>query len=442
MKFHRTIGLLFVLILSIFMVPGAMADDPSYIIDQVEVNGITVDGDQTSVEIGDTVKVRVVVQGDVNLSESKEAKVKVWLGGYEYNDIDDTSDVFMVHAGVKHPETLYLDLPSNMEEGTYTLHVMIFDSQETVREEYSLLIEKDRHLLDLDSFDFNVEPTRYLDAGNVFNVKVRLENAGAKTEDVTVNVEVPGLGLSGKEWLTLSPGHSSTTDDLYFKIPRSAVTGDYEMIITASYSEGHEFVELRDVLHITGLQQEVVEPEDDEEQEDTNGYIEEPDQELPLEEAVVVSMDSTSQSVDVSKETAFKVSLASFDSVSRTITFKVSGAQLFGDVRIDPSFLQLEGGQKVEAYIFLKFHADAELGAHQMTLQVKADDKLLKEIQLTAIANEEKESSNPLNLDDSTLKIAFVVLVVFLIIIGLLIAFKRVRHDEFPLEPHEDRTYY
>jgi len=73
-------------------------------------------------------------------------------------------------------------------------------------------------------------------------------------------------------------------------------------------------------------------------------------------------------------------------------------------------------------------------------LQVLDDGKLLKEIQLTVIA--EEGSSSPLGLDDSTLKIAFVVMVVVLIIIGLLIAFRKVKHDDFPLEPHDERTYY
>lgn len=442
----KALGMILAVVLAVLALSAfALADEPSYVIDSVEVDGIELDGDQTSVELGDTVKLKVIVKSGLNLTEEKEPKVKVWLYGNDYEEVEAISDTFTIYPveGYTKQIILYLDLPTDMETGTYTLHVMVYDQEEYVREEFTLYVERERHLLDSDAFDYDIEPSNYIEAGDYFNVKVRLENVGAKNEDVKVTVEVPGLDiLDRKTWLNLYSGESETSDEISLRIPESAETGDYEMIITAYYSEGHKFVERKAMLHVKGVvQKPVSDSNDDVEEKPAETELELGPVELPLDEALLISMDSTSMSLARGKEAAFKVSLASFDSVSRLVKFKVKGAQLFADVRIDPSFVQLAGGQKAEAYVYVKMHEDAELKPYNVMLEVTADDKLVQEVQLTLIANEKEDGFGNL-LKDSNLKIAFVALVVLLIIIGLLVAFKRIKHDDYPLEPHDDRTYY
>jgi len=430
MKLNKIMVVVFALVLAMIAVPIVSA--ASYDIVKVEVNDLEVNDDQTSVDIGDTVKVRVVVKGDENLSESKEAKVKVGLGGYDYDEIKDTTETFTVKAGKVYLKNLYLDLPNDMDPGTYTLHVEVYDQEERISEQYTLFIERERHLVDL--VDFNVYPSNP-EAGEMVEVTVRLENDGAKNEDVKVVVDVPGLGISQRTWIDVTSGNKETTNEIQFKVPKNAKTGEYELKLTAYYSNDYKFVEKTTFLNVIGSEPEVVQDNDDE------VVVVTENEPSPVDKELVISMDTTSKTVSSEKDSMFKVTLASFDAKLRAITFKVNGAQLFADVRVDPSFLELEGGQKAEALIFVRLHEDADVGAHTMMLQVLDEGKLLKEIQLTVIA-EEATGNSTFGLDDSTLKIAFVGLVVILIIIGLLIAFRKVRHDDFPLEPHDERTYY
>ncbi len=432
MKLNKLMVMVFALFVALFSVPFVAADDASYEIVKVKVNGLEVNGDQTSVDIGETVDVDVILKAADNLTESKEVKVKAWLGGYEYGDVEDSSDLFTLNPGVVYSKSLELELPSDMEPGVYALRVRVFDQSESVMEDYTLYVERERHLVDL--VDYNVYPSNP-EAGDVIEITARLDNDGAKDEDVKLIVEIPGLDVQQKTWIDVASGDEETTDEIEFRLPENVQSGEYELIFRAYYSNGYKFVEKMSILDIRGTEEADVVEEDE---QDDNVVIEEPE---PVEKELLISLDSTSKTVSSEKESMYKVSLASFDSKNRAITLKVSGAQLFADVRVDPSFLKLEGGQKADAFVFVQMHEDADLGPHTMMLQILEDNKLLKEIQLTAIAEEEEESS-ALGLDDSTLKIAFVVLVVILIIIGLLIAFRRVRHDEFPLEPHDERTYY
>jgi len=430
MKLNKIMVVVFALVMAMIAVPVVSAVD-SYDIVKVEVNDLEVNGDQTSIDIGETVKVRVVVKGDENLSESKEAKIKVWLGGYEYGSVEDITELFTVHPGIMYSKSLYLDLPNDMESGLYTLHVEVYDQEERISHEYTLFVERERHLVDL--VDFNVYPSNP-EAGEMVEVTVRLENDGAKDEDVKVIIDVPGLGISQRTWIDVASGDKETTDEIQFKVPKNTETGEYELTLTAFYSNDYKFVEKRTFLSVIGSEPEVVQDNDGE------VVVVTENEPKPVDKELVISMDTTSKTVSRNKESMFKVTLASFDAKERAITFRVTGAQLFADVRVDPSFLELEGGQKSDALIFVRLHEDTEVGPHTMMLQVLDDGKLLKEIQLTVIA--EEGSSSPLGLDDSTLKIAFVVMVVVLIIIGLLIAFRKVKHDDFPLEPHDERTYY
>jgi len=438
----KALGMILAVFLAMLTLSAfALADEPSYVIDSVEVDGIELDGEQVQVQIGDTVKIRTKVRLAENVTETKEARVKAWLYGSEFDgDVEDATEVFDLRPGITYPKTLYLELPTDMDAGTYTLHVRVYDRQEMVENTYTLYVEPTRHMLEL--VDYDVNPSTSLNAGDTAEVRVRLENVGAKAEEVTVKAEVPELGLTRKTWMDIAPGDIETSEELELRIPKSTESGEYEIVVTVLYSDGLKFVELKGVLNIHGVVQEPVSDNDDDvEDKPAETEIEVGPVVLPLDEALLVSMDSTSMSLARGKEAAFKVSLASFDSVSRLVKFKVKGAQLFADVRIDPSFVQLAGGQKAEAYVYVKMHEDAELKPYNVMLEVTADDKLVQEVQLTLIANEKEDGIGNL-LKDSNLKIAFVALVVLLIIIGLLVAFKRIRHDDYPLEPHDDRTYY
>lgn len=444
-KSRITLAVLFlVAIVSAFAVA---ASAESFVIDRVVVNGIEVDGDKAQVEIGQDVEVVVELTSGVNMTGNKDVKVRAEIDGYEHETISDSSDTFTVSAAYpakRYRKTLNMKLPTDMEAGTYTLYISAYDSVEKVEKTFTLYIEPTRHLLDIKGVA--VSPTPFVEAGQTATVKVRLENVGAKDEDnVKVVAAIDALKVYDVEWVELVereiPGDNEETSEtatLYLTIPKDTPSGEYELEVGIAYNDEHDTQVVKTSLYVRGVK---VQEEEVEDESSLTPVIEQkpvnPSKELTL------AFDTTSQHVTAGKETAYKLTISNLASESRDITVTASGAQLFADVRVDPSTLTIEGGQKADVYVYAKAKSDAELKVSQFTLRLMNGDKLYKELPLSLGVEEAVvEKSNWLPFEDDTLKIVFIGLVIILIIVGLLIAFKRVRGDDYPLEPIEERIYY
>ncbi|HII15781.1 MAG TPA: hypothetical protein HA362_05720 [Nanoarchaeota archaeon] len=443
----KQFGAIFMLIALAAVMAFSASAQESYVIDKVFVNDVEVDGDSAQVDIGQSVEVVVELKASENLTESRDAKVTVELDGYEHDTIRESTDMFTVSPGnVRYRKTLVLEIPSDMEEDTYTLYVRVSDRLETVEKQFTLYAEKTRHLIDLIGI---VVPTPYVNAGTTASVKVRLENVGAKTEDsVKVVAAIEKLGLSDVEWVDLVPSEiigddeeESETVTLLLPIPKETPTGEYELAVGIAYNDGYKTSVAKTTINVKGVAKE-------EKKEETGmgaaTSVSEPAKPLPPEKALVLAFDTTSQSAELGKEVAYKITISNMGADAKTLSLSTAGAQLFADARIDPSFLTIEGGQKADAYVYAKVKDDAELKTSQFTLRVKDGEKLFKEVQLSLTAEAAKavEKSSFLSLEDDTLKLTFIVLVIILIVVGLLIAFRRVRGNDYPLEPIEERTYY
>ncbi|MBU2638950.1 MAG: hypothetical protein KJ955_08300 [Nanoarchaeota archaeon] len=437
------IGILALMAFALFAFT-ASAQNETYIIDKVIVNGVEVDGDKAQVEIGQEVEVIVELLSGTALNEARDAKVTVEIDGYEHESIRESTGMFTVSPGnVRYRKTLNLELPTNMEADTYTLYVRVTDRLETVEKRFTLYIEPTRHLVDI--VGVSVTPQPYVEAGETATIKVRLENVGAMTEDnVEVVAEIASLGVRDRDWIDLVPSEivgddeeKSETVELFLPIPKNAKTGEYELAVGIAYDDGYETLIVTTKLNIKGEEK----AEAAEEEEGDEPVSEEQKPAVDPAKALVISFDTTSQSVTLGKETAYKVTVSNLGSEARTVSLSAAGAQLFADIRVDPTFMTIEGGQKADAYVYAKAQADAELKTHSFTLRVLDGEKLYKEVQLS-LGVEEAVPEKQSMLDEDMLKIGFIVLVVVLIIVGLLIAFKRVRGSDYPLEPIEERTYY
>ena len=299
------------------------------------------------------------------------------------------------------------------------------------------------HLLDIKGVA--VSPSYYLEAGQTATVKVMLENIGAKSEDVKVVAAIEKLGVSDIEWIELVeseiPGDDEETSEmvtLYLPIPKDALSGEYELEVGIAYNDEHDTQIVKTTLNIKG-----VEPKEEAKADESpqTPVVEE----LPVDPSkeLTLAFDTTSQHVAVGKEVAYKLTISNLASTARDITLTTAGAQLFADVRVDPSVLTIEGGSKADVYVYAKPKSDAELKVSQFTLRVMNEDKLYKELSLSlGVEAAVAEKSTFLPFEDDTLKMVFIGLVILLIIVGLMIAFKRVRGDDYPLEPVEERIYY
>ena len=441
-KSRITLAVLFLVALVSAFAVAVSAE--SFVIDRVIVNGI--DGDKAQVEIGQDVEVVVELTSGVNMSGNKDVKVRAEIDGYEHETISDVSGTFTVSAAypaIRYRKTLNLKLPTDMDAGTYTLYISAYDSVEKVEKTFTLYIEPTMHLLDIKGVA--VSPSYYLEAGQTATVKVMLENIGAKSEDVKVVAAIEKLGVSDIEWIELVeseiPGDDEETSEmvtLYLPIPKDALSGEYELEVGIAYNDEHDTQIVKTTLNIKG-----VEPKEEAKADESpqTPVVEE----LPVDPSkeLTLAFDTTSQHVAVGKEVAYKLTISNLASTARDITLTTAGAQLFADVRVDPSVLTIEGGSKADVYVYAKPKSDAELKVSQFTLRVMNEDKLYKELSLSlGVEAAVAEKSTFLPFEDDTLKMVFIGLVILLIIVGLMIAFKRVRGDDYPLEPVEERIYY
>ena len=116
MKF-RSVLFMFVFLISLISVNAL-------VMSEVKVDGTAISQSATVSAIkGNTLDIRVELFGDLNFTEN-DVRVKAWIGGYEYDDIETTSDLFNVQSNVIYVKNLELELPEDMDATeAYTLHV-------------------------------------------------------------------------------------------------------------------------------------------------------------------------------------------------------------------------------------------------------------------------------------------------------------------------------
>ena len=248
----KKVLIMLLLVLSMLSVPAMAADSTDYAIDTVYIDSINADGNTVYVERGDEISVDVrlsgVDDGDDSTETVTDVQVKAWLGGYEYDDVTVTSEMFDVEESVNYRETLKLALPEDMiAEQDYTIYVEIFDDVNSVRESYTVRVSADRHLVDI--MDINLED---VDAGDYTTATVRLENMGDhKEEDVKVSLSIADLGISVSEYLDELAWDEIDNEDeedsgevtLTFEVDDCVEAGTYEALVTVTYNRGYDTVE-------------------------------------------------------------------------------------------------------------------------------------------------------------------------------------------------------
>lgn len=445
----KMLGALALLLVSLVVVPAVSALDFKF--DKVEINGDAVDlanletnPETVAVERGDTLNLHVVLhvenatEGDVD-----NLRLRAWIGGYEYDLIEDKTDVFKLSSSESRKSfDLALELPEDMEieNDAYTLHVEVLNHNVELAIPLSVEVTKTRHLVSIQ--DVYVSPSD-VNAGETAFVTVRLENMGDRKEE-DIKVEASLLGATATTYVDeLVPVEdsedeeyndddetSSSSKPLVLRLPANAATGDYDLNVKVTYNRGHSVVEAVTVVHVLG--------------EEAPAATDKP------AVKAVVSVDATAQSVMAGEETVYKLTFANLGSETQLFSANVAGAQLWADARVDPSFVSVAPGATGEMYVYLNVHDDAELGNHLFTLQLLSGENLVKELPLGAKVTENTSDDKITGssvasglLSSSTLKIGFVGLIVLLVIIGLIVALRKLKDDdEYPLEPKEGQTYY
>jgi uncharacterized membrane protein len=400
---------------------------------KVEVDDMQ--GDIVNVERGQEVPVEVQFTPEFDYSD---ARVKVWIGGYEYDDVSAVSSIFDAEQGVSYKKTLTITIPEDIaikdsedEKDTYSLKVELYNDDNSYEESFVLRIKEQRHRLVIQ--DVIMRPGSTVQAGQALFATVRVENLGdKKEEDIKVTVGIADLGIAQKTYIDELTAHeidnedeesSMSSEEIYLRIPTDAKTGFYTVKVDVEYSKGHEIVSATGKIFVQGTEEETTE----------------------TETKAVVGTDATTKTVKQGEEVAYKVMIANMGSKAQMYTLQVSGEKLWASSRMDPTFVKIPAESTGEMYVYIKPNADAQAGKQMFTLKVLAGDSVVDEKTLTAdVTAKESATVTQVGSLRNALIIGFGVLVVLLIIIGLIVLFNRMSRDDEAGEipSSEGQAYY
>ena len=421
---------------------SVLADSPNYNITRVEVNDVLLQGRVLDIERTDSLSIEVELEVS---ADTDDVRVEAEIEGYEFGDIKDKSEIFDAEAGRTYKKTLTLEIPDDLQASkTYTLRIEASDPDNQEVIEVQLGIDEKRHFLRI--FDVILRPQGSVESGKPVFATVRVENLGEKKErDIEVRVSVPQLGIVARDYineLVTEFEESITSDDdeessassneLMLRIPDDTKTGVYDLLVEVLYNRGHSKVVQRIPLAVEGKKVE----------------------QTPITETTIVSVDGSSKTIKSGEEVAYKVMFANMDNTQKIYSVEVLGTQLFADTRVDPGFVNVQGGKAGEIYVFLKAKDNAESKRQFFTVRAMSGNNVVKEISLTAEVKGKEISTTSWNWVRNGLYIVFIVLILVLIVMLITWGVRYSREDENyerkdenkPLEPSpsvaEGQSYY
>ncbi len=360
---------------------------------------------------GEKVHVKVYWKALQNDSSSFDAKISVELDNEEYE-----SDFFLVRKAWEDTVSFVFELPEDMDADEYLLNIELED--ENGNKDYydaiSLDVVSQRNSVEI--YDVNFPNGLEVSAGQPFLANVGVKNIGQEDEeDVRVTLTIPELGLYQRtqyfDLYTEAYVDSNEADDedeykvykdLFVTVPATTVSGVYDVIVEVSFDDGDESQEQTFSL-VVG---EGVTPAD-----------------------ALISIDTESQNFAQGNGAVYTLMF----SEPNAYTVEVSGIDSWGTARVDVNDEQ--------AYVFVTASEDTPAGDYQFSVKVMAGSTVVKEFDLTAGVDSFQTSSSDIK---EGLQIGFAVLLVILIILGIILAARKIgKSDDFE-EPlmDEGETYY
>jgi len=412
---------------------------PSFNVEKIEIDGIefatcdpNVNALQVYVERGQVLPIDVSLRG---VGNAYDVRVRAYIGGYEYGTIQDETEIFQMKNNVARTAHLALNVPEDIFVGSgvdgnkFTLFLEMFDGDKSERCAYNLNIEEPRHFVT--TYDVILNPPSNVKAGQPLFASVRVENLGDNVEEsIKVTVSIPELGISTSEYVDeliteqdldqerfiFSKRDSASTNDLMLIIPEDAKEGDYQVKTTVEYNRGHTKEEAVKTIHIKGVTKAPV----------------------VMGPVAVVSVDSAVQTAEMGKGAVYKVSVANLGSEAKIFMVETMGTSAWATSRVDPQLQTVAGEKTADFNVYVSPNEGATAGAHSFSVLVKdSEGKLVAEKALSVNVNAVAEKDTLRNV----LEVAFVVLLIILVVVGLIVLVRKLGSDE-PEEAVEGKTYY
>ena len=408
-------------------------DNTAVTIESVEVNDVDIEAytsPSNPKNLEKTDELDVLVVFSINKSIDN-VQIEVELTGYDKSDkdkVEDTTDSFDVKAGNVYDKRLNLGLPIRFEQGVYALKVRFETPKGTVTKVYYVDINTQDHAIQIR--DIVLSPENEVKAGRALLATVRVKNRGENNEeDVKVKASIPALGISASDYIDELDEEdcigdcddSTTSEELYMRIPDCAEPGEYTVKVCVEYDDG-----------------------DEEECATTKTTVVESDT-CNIQAATattgktIITIGPDTQDVAKGGSAMYPVTISNEGTESKVYSISVDSAD-WAEFSVTPSNVLVVGaGESKAAYVSVKADA-AAAGLQVFSVTIKSGESVLKQVPLRAnIAGGAAKSS--LGKIKKALEIGLVVLVVLLVILGLIIGFNKLKGSDEE-EEGEEKTYY
>ena len=423
------------IILAFFVVLSGLAHALPITIEEVKVDGDVVQTGVTNileVERGQDITVRVRLKGNAGAGTLDYVNLEAEIKGTDYKDIiSDSIGSFKVMEGVSTSKELTLTIPSRLEQDRFKLRIRLEDRDGvTTQQDYEMQISAKRHQVTIK--DIILSPENEVKAGRQLFVALRLKNTGQKDEEgVKVKLMIPELEVSQTDYVNQidredDENDQVTTNDILLRIPADAETGIYTLRAEVYFRDGDDFVSKDVKVRVLGEdKQQVVTPST-----------------VKGEEKTMLFVPTETQSLTAGSETFYTLTISNSGSTSKSYTVSVD-SMAWGTFRVTPSpVVVVSPGDSKTVNVYASAKADAPSGEQRFLVTIKTDNKILKQIPLSAVISGKTSDVNGVKLE-TVLKVLAVVLLAILVTIGLIFIFSRImRKDDEGNGKAETEPYY
>lgn len=442
MRFITKLQFLLVLSMLVFVSNIVLAASPNYDITQVEINDLlafsqsaNVSLQNLNIELLENVEVELTLRASENISGGfiDQVRCEASIEGYEFGVVRDITPVFTVEQGNTYKKVLSLRIPPDIEASEpYTLRAECSDTINEESMDFTLFINEIRHFLRI--FDVLLNPGSRIQAGKPVFVTVRLENFGQEQEEqIKVKVSIPELGIQSSGFIDelvtkiqeeteqFSFEEESSGDlDLLLRIPEDAASGEYTLRVDVEYNRGHSTLTETVPISVVGI-------------------------EKPKEVEAILNIDSTSKQAVQGEDVTYRLMIANLGSERGIFSIQLDGTSACCTSSVEPGFLTVMPESTGEVLIRVKPNEDAEPRRYTFTASVMLGNQLVNQLNLNLEVKEGRKAAAPAFAFKNVLSIIFGILVVALVILGLVIAFRKNKEDEEEKTepaPAEAQTYY